>query len=328
MADVSGERGQHGISRILSKLTNSLESGNYYEAHQMYRTLYFRYTAQQKFDECLNLLFKGTNELFEKKQETSAADLALLLIDTLQKRGNSTDTDIWINHIGSFIARLSPTTVERETLINRAVKWSGGVLNNNLGHPAMHKRIAQMLFAEGNFEQGRQHFLLCRDAVLCARILIQIQSRKGYTNEIDLFIAQAVLQMLCLKDLQTAESTFMKYATNHPKIGKQGPEFKQPLLNFIHFLFRSIEMKRLDYFQALCNAYKPALSRDPCFEKYLLKIGVLYLDAQPAVSNSNGLMGGMFGDLFSRLFQGFDDEEEQREENQIDNIVTNTNELD
>ena len=31
-----------GIERVLSKLKNSIDNENYYEAHQMYRTLYFR----------------------------------------------------------------------------------------------------------------------------------------------------------------------------------------------------------------------------------------------------------------------------------------------
>jgi hypothetical protein len=31
-----------GAERVLQKLRKSVEDGNYYEAHQMYRTLYFR----------------------------------------------------------------------------------------------------------------------------------------------------------------------------------------------------------------------------------------------------------------------------------------------
>lgn len=31
-----------GVSRVLEKLENSVKDGNYYEAHQMYRTIYFR----------------------------------------------------------------------------------------------------------------------------------------------------------------------------------------------------------------------------------------------------------------------------------------------
>jgi hypothetical protein len=31
-----------GTERVLSKLRSSIENRNFYEAHQMYRTLYFR----------------------------------------------------------------------------------------------------------------------------------------------------------------------------------------------------------------------------------------------------------------------------------------------
>ena len=39
-----GGRGAAGASRVLAKLNASLENGNFYEAHQMYRTLYYRYS--------------------------------------------------------------------------------------------------------------------------------------------------------------------------------------------------------------------------------------------------------------------------------------------
>ena len=43
MAAARQARQAAGISRIQAKLANNLETGNYYEAHQLYRTLYFRY---------------------------------------------------------------------------------------------------------------------------------------------------------------------------------------------------------------------------------------------------------------------------------------------
>ena len=39
---MAGRRG--GTERVLSKLKASIENENYYEAHQMYRTLYFRFS--------------------------------------------------------------------------------------------------------------------------------------------------------------------------------------------------------------------------------------------------------------------------------------------
>ena len=35
-------RGAAGVSRVMAKLKDALKNGNFYEAHQMYRTLYFR----------------------------------------------------------------------------------------------------------------------------------------------------------------------------------------------------------------------------------------------------------------------------------------------
>ena len=34
--------GAAGTERVMAKLKKSIENENYYEAHQMYRTLYFR----------------------------------------------------------------------------------------------------------------------------------------------------------------------------------------------------------------------------------------------------------------------------------------------
>ncbi len=35
-------RGQAGLHRVKAKLKTAMQEGNWYEAHQMYRTMYFR----------------------------------------------------------------------------------------------------------------------------------------------------------------------------------------------------------------------------------------------------------------------------------------------
>lgn len=308
------ERGR-GVGRVLAKLDSSIEAGNYYEAHQMYRTLYFRYTAQRKYDECLDLLFKGTMKLIAKQQEASAADLGLLILDTLEKRGPCKDADLWIERVGNLITRLSSTTVERDTLINRSIKWSSETSGNYPGDPALYKILAQVFWAEGNTELARRYYMLCRDGNLCGRILIKINETKGYISEVDLFIVQAVLQQISLNDRKTAEDTFITYTRYHPKIIRKEAPFKQPLLNFTHFLFRLMDTKNLEAFRSLCTLYKAQLERDPAFEKYLTKIGVQHFGANPPVSPSdNNRFGGMFGDVISRILQGIDDDDDDEAE--------------
>lgn len=47
MAEQEGSKGsarnRGGVQRVEGKLRASVEKGDYYEAHQMYRTLFFRY---------------------------------------------------------------------------------------------------------------------------------------------------------------------------------------------------------------------------------------------------------------------------------------------
>lgn len=105
-----------GVSRVLAKLEESVRSGKYYEAHQKYRTLYFRYLSQKRFDECLELLFDGAQKLLENDQYSSGADLGLLVVDTLEKT-TINDVEFWIHRLGSLLAKIPANLVERETLL-------------------------------------------------------------------------------------------------------------------------------------------------------------------------------------------------------------------
>lgn len=78
-------RSTNSSDRIIQKLNNLIESAEYYEAHQLYRTIYFRYLNTKRFKELESLLYDGALLLLKKKQFNSGADLASLYIDTLNK---------------------------------------------------------------------------------------------------------------------------------------------------------------------------------------------------------------------------------------------------
>lgn len=47
------------MSRVEEKLRLCFENGNYYEAHQIYRTLYNRLSNQGKWQELQDMLYSG-----------------------------------------------------------------------------------------------------------------------------------------------------------------------------------------------------------------------------------------------------------------------------
>jgi golgi to ER traffic protein 4 len=273
-------------------------------AHQIYRTIYFRYSKQEKFKELAELLLEGSQKLIAEREFQSGADLSLLLIEILQKcKYRDEEFKIWMSNVAKVIESIDQNVVERETLIVRAIKWSSecNQENPNQGHPIMHRHIAQIMSKEKNYEQARSHYLLSKDGQGCASVLIQI-SLTAYKSEIDMVIVQSVLNLLVLKELPTAKETFDSYTIQHPSIRTSNPPYKTPLLNFLYFLLHLIDEPKLQSFTQLCELYKPALSRDPEYDRQLKQIGISYFGAQQPPSNmGGGLFGGLFNQLFAEL---------------------------
>lgn len=103
------------------------------------------------------------------------------------------------------------------------------------------QNIALVYWSEKNYAQARHHFIYSKDGRNCAKLLIEFQQSQGFKCEADLFICQAVLQFLCLKNKITANQTFTSYTEQHPTIRKVGPPYLLPLLNFLWFLLQAIE---------------------------------------------------------------------------------------
>lgn len=70
------------------------------------------------------------------------------------------------------------------------------------------------------------------------------------------------------------------------------------------FLFRG----KSNTFKTLCDLYATALSRDPSYKQYLVRIGELYFGLkQPARPQG---FGGIFGNLLQSLMEDMDDSDD------------------
>jgi hypothetical protein len=142
-------------------------------------------------------------------------------------------------------------------------------------------------------------------------MLVEFHLTRGYSSELDLFIAQTVLQYLCLKKSIAASTAFLAYTKEHPKLGT-GPPYSNPLLNFIWFLLLSIQTSQsLSVYSILCEKYKLAIERDPQYLEYLDKIGQHFFGVPAPVKPKPG---GMFSGLFDQLLSAMNDEDEEEQE--------------
>ncbi|XP_063971881.1 Golgi to ER traffic protein 4 homolog [Diachasmimorpha longicaudata] len=301
-------RVNQGILRVLSKLEASVNSGNYYEAHQMYRTLYFRYLGQKKYTDLLELLYNGAMLFLQRDQHASGADLGILFIDVLTR--SETDTSkVYFEKITNLFSIMKQGTPERETFLHNALRWSLKHTNYKWGHPDLHKLFAGVFWQEKNYTLAKQHFIYSHDGAGCAAMLVELHQQRGYSNEVDLFIAQVVLQYLCLHNASAAQEALESYTSRHPKINN-GPPYLLPLLNFLSFLLKTIQLSSHAMFLVLCEQYQLSLNRDPSYRVYLDKIAQLFFNAPAPSPKRQGLLGNLLQSLFGDL----DDEDSDMEE--------------
>ncbi|KPJ02779.1 Golgi to ER traffic protein 4-like [Papilio xuthus] len=169
-------RGERGVSRVLEKLQASVNAGQYYEAHQMYRTLYFRYLTQKKYEHLFKLLYEGSLLLLQRDQQGSGADLAILLIDVLNK-SETKPSEEWIEKIAKLFELMHSAIPERDTYLTNAVKWS--MDSSKKGHPLLHQKIAEVYWKEKRYPSAHKHFLHSSNGTVYANMLIELQSTRG-----------------------------------------------------------------------------------------------------------------------------------------------------
>ncbi|RWS12009.1 Golgi to ER traffic protein 4-like protein [Dinothrombium tinctorium] len=342
MAQMKGER-------IVVKLRKLLDANEYYEAHQLYRTLYFRYSNSKRFEELQELLYEGADRFLSRGQFNSGADLASLYLDAVNADANMklrlSDDKCCVQlsqRIADLMHKIPSKSSERVSFMMSALKLRSDVFPL----PLIHYQFALILWREKNFPESRYHFLHSPDTCGedCALMLIEYHITSGYPSEVDLFIAQFILQLLCIKKVvknrvpieecvesscspSTSSSNGLKiigcksvqhayankalqcFTTKHPQIQKKNPPFLLPLLNFLWFLLLAIDSGKSSTFKVLCDLYSPILKRDPSYNDYLSKIGELYFGLQSTARNRP--MGGFLGNLLQSFFEDENDNNEE-----------------
>lgn len=297
---MAASRSRGGVERVLSKLKSSLENGNYYEAHQMYRTLYFRYTSQGKFEVLEGMLYDGANTFFTHQQTASAVDLAKLYVELLTTQGVP-PLEQHFERISKLYSQIPDDNVDKPQYLASSLKWSNRDGERGVGHPRLHQHLAYNLWQEKQYRQSTQHFLHSCDGEGCGHMLVEYHSQKGFKLEADIFIARAVLQYLCMKKHLSAALAFHSYTSNHPKI-KRGPPYTWPLLNFLWLLLLSIHNSgSLSLYTVLCEKYRLQIQRDPAYLEYLDKIGQAFFGVPPPARQPRSMFSGIFDQFMTAM---------------------------
>lgn len=297
-----------GTERVMAKLKSSIENKNYYEAHQMYRTLYFRYSGQKKYEELESLLYEGATLLFANNQTESGLDLAKLYVENLRE-GSFPPEDEKFGRLCKLYQQIPREHVDKTAYLASCLKWSSQDSGTVVGHPRLHQHIAYAYWEARQYCEARQHFLHTCDGEGCGSMLVEFHMMKGFSSEVDIFITQTVLQYLCLKKHIVAALAFSTYTAIHPKISKGPPYSHHPLLNFVWLLLLAIHSSSsVSAFTVLCEKYKLFIERDLQYLEYLDKIGQLFFGVPPP-ARPRSMFSGLFDSLLTVMAEDSSEEE-------------------
>uniref|UniRef100_A0A8C9NFY1 Uncharacterized protein n=1 Tax=Serinus canaria TaxID=9135 RepID=A0A8C9NFY1_SERCA len=205
---------------------------------------------------------------FSHNQQNSATDQSKLVLESLEKSDAKVAEDL-LENLDKLFSLMEPNSPERVAFISRALKWSS---------------------KEQNCSESWYH-LHSIDGQGCVNMLVEYSLSCRYRSEMDIFVAQAILQFLCLKNETSASVVSTTYTQKQPSIQK-GQLFLHPLLNFIWFLLLAVHGEKLTVQTVLY----------PLYNEYLDRIGQLFFGVLPKQTSSyRGLVIATFPSLADPL---------------------------
>ncbi|ODN05206.1 Golgi to ER traffic protein 4 [Orchesella cincta] len=258
------DRQAGGSSRLLIKLHEAVQENKFYEAHQLLKTLSFRYTSTKKYDELENLLVKYSGFLLDNKQHESGMDVAIML-SKLYATAEFPVTEKRISDSVSLLQKM-PNSPERINFISGVVEWARD--SELIGE--LHATATKLYITDRDFGDAWRHIMRINDGEEAAALTLQIIAlMKGFIRlaEVDLVIAHLVIAFLVGKRIAPAESAFMKLVKESPI------QDRPPLFNALRYLIEAAKTKDAQAFKAIRDLYEPSFCRDPMLRKLVANAG-------------------------------------------------------
>ncbi|KAF9136217.1 hypothetical protein BGW39_003662 [Mortierella sp. 14UC] len=298
-----------GTAKVLQKLEKSVGDGNYYEAHQMYRTVANRYVKAHNYKDAIDLLRSGSLLLLKHKQVGSGTDLALYLIEVynLDKVPVSEESR---DRIFDLADLMDAENSQRKTFLQNAISWSANNSEYKNGDPLLQHYIGLLFWKEKDFNQAEAHLLVgTQESAEALGLTLFEWSEQEPSHDKGAYLLRGVLQELAMRNLRDANTVFKTFVERLPAAylaadqkspngGKTIQTFKSSLLNLTQMLLLSCETGNAAIFKQVSAKYKPVLAIDENFGALMTTIGELFFNIR-APKQAN-----MLADLMSSLFSG------------------------
>lgn len=213
-------------TRLIAKLKLAVQKKEFYEAHQIIRTIYFRFINQKEKIRALeHLLYLASTYLFQYKENISGQDLAFLHLESVSKCLNYHHEDVGEEaklylaepsmtvhkQKGTLDLELSQKVAKIAVLLpdshigrNKFIAEALRILNTKtLNTDLLQNSLAIELYMNNDFQNSKYLYLHCaskENTNQVADLLVSYHRQCNVSVEVDLFVTQFILQFLCLQN--------------------------------------------------------------------------------------------------------------------------------
>jgi len=279
----SGDIKDRGTSRLIMKLEEAFYDKKYYEAHQLVRTINFRYQSN-KVPELEDLLIKTGNTLLDAEQYESGIDVGNMLTKLYLEHKLVVD-ESRVRNLTTLVQKMHESP-ERGMFIANVIEWSS---NSRSLIGEFNYIVARMLINEKSYQEAWKHLVRMTDVQLLSDMVWIIVSKLSLRqDEIDLVVAILVLTFLADKRFAEAESVYSSLASRLPSV--------TPLVNALRFTIEACKTNQTAAYLAIKQVYWPNFNRDPNLIRLFHALGRIVFKI-PTTTQSNGLMDNLLAAL-------------------------------
>lgn len=256
-------------TRLVAKLKLAVQKRELYEAHQILRTINFRFiSAIDKTIPLNNLLYQGACYLLKLEEFVSGQDISTLFLESsvkclqylIDEKGETSKINLANQNLEYHIHNNTFDWAVCEKVANLAVSLPNTELGRTkfiadalriltpklLNRCLLHEVLASKFWQNNDVISSRYHYLHCaslENAQEIARLLVEYQSTGASYSEIDLFITQFILQFLCLQCPLDAPKLPNQKSTATPSQTAIGRKTRNVIKSIAEKIFTSYTLK-------------------------------------------------------------------------------------
>ena len=284
--------------KAVERLSSSIDNGDLYQALQLFKTQHARAKKKGDLFQATELAFRGAKLMLEKSEVNAGSDLARDFLDLLKLQHDleyeKVLQDIIVLDLAFSALEGDEASRERKRYLKIAIEFTSERGPWDHGDPELHRLAGRANLKEGDILATSKHMIHAHRPDEFNTILIK-WANSGPESERDLYLARAVLQLLCFENLRDANALNKLFRAEFPNLDT-------PLMRFIGFLLRTLERDAYPLFQTLRQKYATSIARgnapNSSFDAYLDKIAQVFYGVAPPKSGMANMMESLMKNLF------------------------------